>query len=77
MNTKLPYYALLATALVLLWVMLENIKAQDELYEQRKAIQYCLDVDAWEDDEAAGIPDYDRAGHPNYEKRECNKEQQQ
>lgn len=33
---------------------------------------YCQMVDQWDQEKQAGVPEMDRAGHPNYKDINCN-----
>ena len=74
--SRLTLNLTLAALLVVMYLLLDNIKEQDALYEQRQAVEYCLNVAKWESGARQGLSEFDRVGHPNYERRNCKEQQQ-
>ena len=53
-------------------VTLSWLNKSDEEYEQRKKLlDYCYAVTVWELDRDMGIDPYDRKGHPNFNRVDC------
>lgn len=52
-------------------VALSWFSKSDEVYEQRKLLDYCYAVTVWELDRDMGIDPYDRKGHPNFNRVDC------
>lgn len=52
-------------------VTLSWLNASDEATEQKHMEMYCAHVAAWELDRGMGIDPYDRKGHPNFNRVDC------
>lgn len=52
-------------------VALSWLSKSDEATEQKRMKMYCDNVAAWELDRDMGIDPYDRKGHPNFNRADC------
>lgn len=53
-------------------VTLSWLNKSDEEHEQRKLLDYCYAVTVWELDRDMGIDPYNRKGHPNFNRVDCD-----
>lgn len=53
-------------------VTLSWLNKADEATEQQRMKMYCDHVAAWELDRDMGIDPYDRKGHPNFNRVDCD-----
>lgn len=53
-------------------VTLSWLNKADEATEQQRMKMYCDNVAAWELDRDMGIDPYDRKGHPNFNRVDCD-----
>lgn len=52
-------------------VTLSLLNKADEATEQQRMKMYCDHVAAWELDRDTGVDPYDRKGHPNFNRVDC------
>lgn len=52
-------------------VTLSWIAKEDAAYEELELIDYCYNVSVWEADQKVGIGEFDRRGHPNFNRIDC------
>ena len=52
--------------------LLSWLNKADEATEQKRMEMYCAHVAAWELDRDMGIDPYDRKGHPNFNRVDCD-----